>query len=85
MVDEVDDSGLRVDSSGILLELVGDVDSARNWSSGKDLSLHSGGSGDLSVLADLMDSIVLDCKAGWIGVSVVRWGRPGAVGAFLDI
>lgn len=84
MVDEIDKGRLRVDSSSVFLEFVGDIDSAGDGPSSKDLGFHLASSSDFSVLADLVNSIVLDSNTGWIRVSVIGWWGSKAVLADLD-
>merc|ERR1712046_555382 len=83
MVDERESYLLRVDSSGVVLEGISDMDTTRDRSILGDFSLHLVNSLDTVVVTDIVTS-VRDCPAFVLTTFSSRWRRPGAVLTFVD-
>jgi hypothetical protein len=74
----------RVDTAGVLLELVGDVDGASNWTTSVDLSLHLLSTANVAVLGGTPVVVVGDGPAVLIWVWIISaWWRALAV--FADL
>ena len=83
MVDHWEDLEFRVDSAGVVLELVGDFDTAGDWTVLGEFGLHLGGSGEAVVVGSIVVLVVNGPALVLAGLALWAWW-PGAVLALVD-